>query len=524
MSTLRRVSIVMGCALATVVVLEALQWLRPAALSVARATAATARMDDDGVVTLETVDWVDRGPDRGRDPVRNLYDKTGRYLQTVPFNVPNAANLAPATRDSDNRSSNPWLRADQTESRCVENDGPDILLRSLRMADGSGYTYSPRRGSNVISWGGTVWTMPFAWNYEDGRFVCRDPQTNEVVAGVGPDGYATGPAAAAGEKFAAGVTSPIGRWGWYSPDGGRLGVLLDSAGRRVHFLRVADKPKLTAEPETLDSGLRVTSKRPVPLRVEVSTVRVEGPSGEAPVAASDERYAWLWRLGASAKDALVVPLRAGRDLVLASAAGIVYRVPLGDEERDVIAMGDARCVTTVLPPVGGPVARLRVRRIFEDGKVLSDDVDTLPVTTGGRVAAASVGVLSWFRPPVLNAASFAGPRVEDYRDYFARWFTDGVIAGGDGAGWLAGSLAVGALCAWLVRRQALLRAPHRATLWTALGAALGPLALVWTAIALPKSHVASCACGRRRAVHLAKCPACSSDWPAPSATGIEVFA
>ena len=79
-----------------------------------------------------------------------------------------------------------------------------------------------------------------------------------------------------------------------------------------------------------------------------------------------------------------------------------------------------------------------------------------------------MAIVTLLRPPLLNAASFAGPRVANYADYFGRFFTDGVIAGGDGAGWLAGSLGVGAICAALVRRQALRRAPHRATRWTAI--------------------------------------------------------
>ena len=146
------------------------------------------------------------------------------------------------------------------------------------------------------------------------------------------------------------------------------------------------------------------------------------------------------------------------------------------------------------------------------------------VTAEAKWGLGLEGFATLLRPPLLNIGSFAGPRVADWDDSHTRWLTDPIIAGGYGGGWLAGSLGIAAVCAWLARRSALVRCPDRVALWTIAGATLGPAGLVWMRIVVAKSHVTACSCGRRRAVHVASCPSCSAAWPAPARTGIEVFA
>jgi len=167
---------------------------------------------------------------------------------------------------------------------------------------------------------------------------------------------------------------------------------------------------------------------------------------------------------------------------------------------------------------------VRIRWWRDDGTLTRVDANVPPITVQAKCGVALAGIATLVRPPFANVASYAGPRVADWDDSFTRWFTDPLVAGGWGGGWLTGSLVVALVCGWLARRAAVVRAPGRVLLWTIAGAVLGVAGLVWMRLVVPRSHVAVCACGRRRAVHVASCPSCAAAWPAPARTGIEVLA
>jgi hypothetical protein len=515
MSALRRFALLGGCALAAAAAIETQRWLRPVALAVARAGQPYAALARNGTGVL--AQWEDRKLPDGRTVSEwHVYDKEGRSAGVVKPHVENPLQeLGQIVRDAGDVDSNPWVRMTRLDRRIDADSGAAGLARPLRTAQGW-YAFAGADGAMAIkdSWvrGAAPGDAVCWWTFEDGRFVCRNLRDDSVLAGFGPDGFVAGAAGARGEKFAADAEYPGPPWFNSSPGASWTGTLLDSSARRVHFV--------TVPPGRAVNGLRAAPTK-TPIRVEVATVHVEGMHGEAPVFAMDARNAWRWQSNVTDPAAYEVPLLAGRELIFVRRDGIERRVALADDEMQVVPTNGANFVATVLPPVGGPVERLRLRTLVPPH---TDDVETIPLSTGGRVATATVGLVCCLRPPLLQAASWALPAPKDYEDYFERRLTDGVVAGGAATGWLVASLALGAACAWFVGREARRRDPRRAALWTALGGAFGLLALIWMRIAMPKSHVAACACGRPRAAHVDRCPSCAADWPAPKATGVEVFA
>jgi len=203
---------------------------------------------------------------------------------------------------------------------------------------------------------------------------------------------------------------------------------------------------------------------------------------------------------------------------------------IGQDEAEIretqSRMKEWPVAASLLRPIDAGRPWTRVRRWNHDGAPFVRDVRA-PVVGVGQTVAETLGhVLSLVRPPALTVASFVLPGSRDLDDYFTRWLLDPDVAGGAEIGWFAASLAVAALCGALARRQALRRTPaaRDVLFWAIVGAAFGFVGLVLVAILMPKSHVAACACGRRRAVHVETCPNCAARWPSPAATGVEVFA
>lgn len=508
MTASRRAVAFVGCAIAAIVVLEGLRWLRPVALACARSSAARVHLAGGRAVLSKEF----------RVPGASGWESELRWYSVSgdPEPPPAGADEAsPPVSDGGFRGDSSVFAAweARVEPRKAASATPEGVAAQLDFAQGWGQGHASALEAARTWLRANAYADPLcAWTYERGRFVCRDVRDGSVKAGVGPDGWTEGALGTEGESFAPSTYAPAPARTWGADGGSFSAPLLEPQKRRIHFLRAVNR-------------YGTKDALAAPMRVHVSTVTVEPIGGPELRAASDDRSAWLWwSLTRHDPDAMAVLLRSGDELVAVRPAGVAWRVALGPEERDAILAHEGSHVGSVLAPVGGPVARLRVRRILDDGRAVSADADALPVTTAGRVSASLVGVVAALRPPLLAAASFAAPPAADYADYHARWFRDGVIAGGAGTPWLALSVAIGAGCAIWARRQARLRAPGRVAQWTALGLAAGVLVLPWMRLAMPRSHVAACACGRRRAVHVALCPSCAAAWPAPAPTGLEVFA
>ncbi len=520
---------ILSLALALFVTLEVAYWLRPWGHILRSGGSPYVELEDDGTPVLVVADHEFEGG--VMTAVRRIHDESGTFVRTERKRLePGRSPWNPAAAPFwGTHWQHPLTRLGHVLPRPGEAlDWADALARQMD-ASQSGLVGLSRdaRLDKQAELG--KWWSPLRWTFEDGRFVCRDIRDGRVAAGLGPDGWREGADAASGERFdRASVTLGLAINTWNVSGAAPPAVLVDAARRAVHFvkfdLHVPDAKGVLQ--------LRVDRARE-PIRLSVKSIPVAGPAGEAPALVPSiargewtQFYAQSFHSKGGSTEFPAVPIAAGTEIVEVGEDGIVRRDLFDPEETGLLSSGSDRFLSSVLPPVGGTVPRIRVRWWRDDGTLVRRDVSVPSVTLEARSGLALEGIATLLRPPFANAASFAGPRVADWEDSFSRWLLDPLIAGGDGGGWLAGSLIVAALCAFVAHRTARLRLGSSPAVWawTAAGAALGVAALVWMRLVLPRSHVASCACGRRRAVLVPDCPACSSKWPAPSATGIEVFA
>jgi hypothetical protein len=355
------------------------------------------------------------------------------------------------------------------------------------------------------------------WRFRNGRLACTNETSRAVLGSIGPDGWTDGEPRADAERFNRARVRPAARYSYSWGDILPNVALVDPDRRAVRFI-------------AFDPSVDV---RAAPIPVRVTSVRVEGSHGEppAPLPVLPE--------GADSgrshtREADTAFVRAGADFVAVGIDGALRRTTLDPDESEIRVWSPAwkedggmiDVVTSLLPPLDPARPRMRVRTWRGDGSLVVRDVRA-PLATGYAVFWDVAGhSLSLFRPPLVVAASFAAPGPSDFDEYSSRWLLDSDVAGGADVGWFAASLGVAAVCGAFARRRARLASPTpRAVLaWTVVGASLGVVGLVLQDVLIRRSHVEACACGRRRAVRVAACPACAAEWPAPSATGVEVFA
>jgi hypothetical protein len=520
---------ILSFALVVFVTLETAYWLRPWAHMLRSGGSPYVELEDDGTPVLVVADHEFEGG--VMTAVRRIHDESGAFVRSERKRLGAGwtASTFVAAPFWGTHWQHPLTRLGHVLPRPGEGlDWADAVARQLD-ASQSGLVGLSRDAR--LSQQGTQgrWWSPFAWTFEDGRFVCHDIRDGRVSAGLGPDGWREGADAAVGERFdrarvALALAMTTMNMGGPQPPA----VLVDAERRVVHFV------KFDLHVPDAKGVLQMRVDRAhEPIRLSVKSVPVAGPAGEAPapmpsIARGEwtQFYAQSFQSKGGTAELPAVPVAAGTDLVEVREDGIVRRDRLDPEETGLLSSGSDRFLCSVLAPVGGTVPRIRVRWWRDDGTLVRRDVSVPSVTLEARSGLALQGLATLLRPPLANAASFAGPRVADWEDSFSRWLLDPLVAGGDGGGWLAGSLVVAALCAVLAHRTARLRLGSSPAVWAwaAAGAALGVAALVWMRLVLPRSHVAACACGRRRAVHLPKCPGCAADWPAPAPNGVEVFA
>lgn len=512
------------------VVLEAAYVARPFAHILRKDGSSFVEMSDDGKTQIVVADYRNEGGRLVAD--RRIYDESGTFLaseeKVIEHGKPHEWRRA-ASPFWYTHWQHPYTQLGHVlDADSKRGDWADDLLRRLQETQGvvgpgqRVVADSPGHSATVT----LVHGGRFAWSFDDGRFVCRDTKDGDsVVAGFGPDGWRAGPDGARGERFVRERIEPalaIPKYG-----GGALQapfVLVDADRRAVHFVSLDFTP-----PDKNQVVRFVADPAKEPLQLTVKTVAVSGPDGEAPAPVpSVARQEWpqfnefVWRNGA--RGVVGVPVRAGSEIVGVSENGIVRRAAVDAEEAEFRTNGSERVLVSALPPVNGTSPRMRMRVWKDDGTWLFAEISVPPITATSKCGLALDGFATMLRPPVLNAASFAGPAVRDWDDAFTRWTSDPLVAGGWGGGWFAASLAVAALCAWLAWRHASVRRPERALAWTIAAAALGPAGYVWMRVMVPKSHAERCACGRMRGVGVSKCAACAAAWPSPVATGIEVFA
>ncbi|MCK6460547.1 MAG: hypothetical protein L6Q95_11720 [Planctomycetes bacterium] len=352
--------------------------------------------------------------------------------------------------------------------------------------------------------------MPVEWRVENDRLVCRETATGRVLAGIGPDGYATGEGAAEGERFGRIATGPIHRvdaYGW---------LLLDEDGRRIHSISVARE-------QSQLRGLSADSLDLVPLAVETRALRpatTEVDGGATAFVRNVDRHVLVFLSDGSVIDELDLDPRenivsiAGASLVFAEDFGSSISRPSPKPRLEPVGM-----MTAFVPADAGD-ERLRLR-LFRPGQpAIVRDVLLTPTRAGEVILANLTASLALLRPPPLAVASALSPLPAGRR----WWWRDPWLAAGSYKGWLALSLALAAFLAWRARRTARERcATARAVrLWTAAVFLLGPLGLLWMRLVLPCVPVEPLG-GARRAVNLDASPSSSAPWPDPEPVGIEVL-
>ena len=482
---------------ALAVALESLWWMRPVAAIAPLETAPQVGLDAEGRVRMwRTV--VEHDVAGAWRAVITTWDADGNLLGTE--RLPAGVQLAGArTIDRSLGASGHYVDVDDRliETRFDDQRWTAKFEDLLDRFHGSWGTKDLEvlvRTRPAIA---RVWPQPVVvWRFEGGRFQARRLFGGPILATLGPDGLLSGEPAADAARVSSGDAEFVS---------GQAGAIVLDHGRGTVVI-VSRPPPSSRDP--------VRQADPLPMRVAEVPLRPAG--GERARFAGSPN---LWFADAHAY------VRVGRDLVVLAQDRVLARFPLREDERDVARAWHADVVATVLAPVGAPEPRVRLRTIAADGTVGEpQDVRVPAIGAAAHAAVIAAGLPSVLRPPLLNALSFAGPEVRDWRDFFDRWFRDGVVAGGHGAGWLAASIALGALCGLLARRQAKLRAPQAVAFWTAAVAASGPIGLLWMGLVVPRAHIAACACGRRRAVHVERCPPCSAAWAAPVPTGVEILA
>ena len=130
MSGLRRVVLLSACALAAVVFLETLRWLRPIAWYPARADQPFAAVDESGTVRLGRWRQVQQADD-GITLELLWYDAAGRFLGDDAVDLQNR--FGPLANDRMNRDANPWIRAESLETRLALRTLQEVTLSWARL-------------------------------------------------------------------------------------------------------------------------------------------------------------------------------------------------------------------------------------------------------------------------------------------------------------------------------------------------------------------------------------------------------
>ena len=479
---------------ALALLLEGLLWARTVATRVHLYAYPRICMNEAGVVTYW--EWRERG-------LLVQYDAQRRVVRRWPQTIR-------LWQDPGNPESGGWFRArlrlERHWSAARRLDTPrflwgersqpphyQLLLESLNRLEARrrGATLTLRHQNGV--WRG-VSRMPVVWQWAEGRIVCRDTESDEILAGFGPDGYRGGAAGAAGARFGDVrlflVDAPVE--GKTPP---RTFVFHENPDR-LHFVEFGAREDEGSIPSDSRDVLEVRySSRTLDARLEIL------------------------RTGAGV--GLVI---LGDELVLMDSAGeILARSPHVPGER-IIRMGsfvrfeqfDGRLgVATVLPPLHPTGGRVRMRIFRHAQSTVVKDVEMEPVTAGENARVALLGALTLLRPLPLDALSFLSAPPETGKEMGAWWWRDPFLAGGRSAGWPLLSLVVALLCAWRARSQARKRrgTPGAVRFWTAAAFVLGPVGLVWMRLVVPRFPVVG-----GRAVDQETEP-----WPEPERVGTEVF-
>jgi hypothetical protein len=350
--------------------------------------------------------------------------------------------------------------------------------------------------------------VPLFWRTEGGRVICRDTATGRVLAGIGPDGYARGEAAAQGEPFAnPGPSVALGRHtadGWH---GAGLAILDD--GRRIVALLVPATPAAAVPKDSVEPLEIVVETRPV------SDGMVDWT--ESP---------WVARTGDEIQILLTTGARIGR-VRLDEGESIISTA--GDREmsgKRLVARPPPQSVgiATALMPGHPATKRIRLRLFRPLMPMAQHDVLLEPMRPSESIPANFAAALALLRPLPLNVAASLSPLPKDPAESFRWWWRDPWLADGSYAGWLFASAALAALLALRARRVARERCAtaREVRLWTAAVFLLGPVGLLWMRLVLPRVPVERVGAARR-AVNLDASPSASAPWPEPARDGIEVF-
>ena len=339
----------------------------------------------------------------------------------------------------------------------------------------------------------------------DGRLslhaIGRAAEPRAAFGSIGPDGFSADDSATT--RFPSDAVR-LGTANVVSRAPGQIAILVPSS-RRIHWVRLRDSA-VAGQPWADVVTI------PVPPGPDLTE-----PGATALFTTSPHGSRTLTTAIALRTDGGVLVRRADR--------GPWRLYPLDEQEQ---RGGVARFPTAIDRPVygealpphvdGEDLVRVRVMPLGATEFVVTD-VRRRPHTAAERTWERAFGVLSCFRPPALNAASFASPPPRTRGDLIARWLRSGFVAGGRHAGWLLASLLVGGLCAGLAARRARTRCASRGAVraWAAAAFLLGPLGLLWMRLVVPARAVRETLEGHRRAVDL------PGPWPEPSATGWEVW-
>ena len=364
-----------------------------------------------------------------------------------------------------------------------------------------------RRLSHDHSWS----KMPVVWRVENDRLVCREVATRRVLAGLGPDGYATGEKADAGERFGPIAAGPLStrkaadRWEW---------VFLDWDNRRI--LAVSMPGEQAAE-----GSLAAESTEPVALKLEVRPLHAL--AGAAPT----DRMPFC-------------AITGGRALAFLGDGSVIAEIELEPGEQVLSTTGGLLVRADVTPDYFGglPSSRLngfgietafflthpadqrrRLRSYWPGQPEVVRDIFLTPTRPSEVFLANLAAAPALLRPLPLVLASAVSPLGTG-----RWWWRDPWLAGGSYVGWLLASLAFAAFLAWRARRAARERCAtvREVRFWTTAVFLLGPLGFLWMKLVLPRVPVEAVG-GAWRAVHLDASPSTAAPWPDPKPLGIEVF-
>lgn len=347
---------------------------------------------------------------------------------------------------------------------------------------------------------------PLIWKYEHGRFVCRTRATGAVVAGFGPDGYATGSGAVEGGRFEETYRLNVRVLG--DADEKRAVTLTRPGDDGWYQIRFS-----AASTKALD--------RPMPVHVAWQRIAVHF-IGSATLSLKEG----LTSL-ALVRDAggLAVRLNEGEKVTL-------IRAPF-DPSRETILRGWFRSTEQglrvgtigIVSPAHPAFATYRVRVLREDQPPIIRDIVVRPETVLEHTIAGFGGLVALARPLPLVLASYFADAPRDFEAMTSWWWLDPWFSGRRMTGWLVAALVLAALLGWWARRQALRRcASMRAVhFWTAVAVLLGPLGVIWMRLTVPWAVVEPVGDGVR-AVNREATPRNDAPWPAPAAVGTEVFA